>query len=55
METSFKYSDKELVYDVTIHVSDVKASLQPHLSTGYFTNGPVALLANSLSYCGVFK
>lgn len=30
MEMSFKYSNKELVYDVTICVSDVKASLQPH-------------------------
>lgn len=55
MEMSFKYSNKELVYDVTICVSDVKASLQPHLSISDSTNGLLALLANSLSYCGVFK
>lgn len=30
MEISFKYSNEELVYDVTICVSEVKASLQPH-------------------------
>lgn len=52
---SFKYSNKELVYDVIICVSDVKVSLQPHLSTNDFTNGLLALLANSLSYCEVFK
>lgn len=30
MEMSLKYSNKELVCDVTICVSDVKASLQSH-------------------------
>lgn len=48
MEMSFKYSNKERVYDV-------KASLQPHLSTSDFTNELLALPANSPSYCGVFK
>lgn len=52
---SFKVRNKGPVYDVTICVSDVKAPLQPHLSTSDFTNELLAQLEHSLSYCGVFK
>lgn len=52
---SFKHRNKGSVYDVTICVSDAKASLQPHLSTIDFTNELLAQLAHSRSYRGVFK
>lgn len=50
---SSKHRNKGPVFDVTICVSHLKASLQAHPNTSGFTNELLAQLAHSLSHCSL--